>query len=158
MSTTIRPLTAEDADAVIAMNANFVAYLAALGDPDSQVQHFTKRKYLVDGFGPDPAFAGYIAEDGGIACGYLLYNKGYNVDLAHRLFFICDLWVEPSARRKGTARGLMVRCAADCRAWGGSWLEWYVYRPNQAAFDFYRRLGGKESDAVAIMSLRSDAL
>ena len=158
MSTTIRPLTAEDADTVIAMNANFVAYLAALGDPDSQVQHFTKAKYLADGFGPDPAFAGYLAADDGGACGYLLYNKGYNVDLAHRLFFICDLWVEPSARRKGTARGLMVQCAADCRAWGGSWLEWYVYRPNQAAFDFYRRLGGKESDAVAIMSLRSDAI
>ncbi len=102
MSTTIRPLTAEDADAVIAMNANFVAYLAALGDPDSQVQHFTKEKYLADGFGPDPAFAGYIAEDDGTACGYLLYNKGYNVDLAQRLFFICDLWVEPQARRKGT--------------------------------------------------------
>ena len=158
MSTTIRPLTAENADAVIAMNANFVAYLAALGDPDSQVQHFTKEKYLAAGFGPDPAFSGYIAEDGGTACGYLLYNKGYNVDLAHRLFFICDLWVEPSARRKGIARALMMQCAADCRAWGGSWLEWYVYRPNQAAFDFYRRLGGKENDAVAIMSLRSDAI
>jgi ribosomal protein S18 acetylase RimI-like enzyme len=158
MSSTIRPLTAEDADTVIAMNANFVAYLAALGDPDSQVQHFTREKYRADGFGPDPAFFGYIAEDGGTACGYLLYNKGYNVDLAHRLFFICDLWVEPSARRKGIARALMVQCAADCRAWGGSRLEWYVYRPNQAAFDFYRRLGGKENDAVAIMSLLSDAI
>jgi ribosomal protein S18 acetylase RimI-like enzyme len=158
MSVTVRPLTAGDADAVIAMNATFAAYLASLGDPDSQVQHFTKERYLADGFGPDPAFAGYIAADDGSACGYLLYNKGYNVDLAHRLFFICDLWVEPRARRKGIARTLMGRCAADCRAWGGSWLEWYVYRPNQAAFDFYRRLGGQESDAVAIMSLRSDAI
>jgi len=63
MSLTIRNLTAEDADAVIAMNAQFVAYLAAMGDPDSQTQHFTKAKYLADGFGPQPAFAGYIAED-----------------------------------------------------------------------------------------------
>ena len=158
MSATIRPLTAGDADAVVAMNANFAAYLAALGDPDSQVQHFTREKYLRDGFGPDPAFAGHIAEDGGAACGYLLYNKGYNVDIAQRLFFICDLWVEPQARRKGIARALMARCAADCRAWGGAWLEWYVYRPNRSAFDFYRRLGGTESESVAIMSLRSDAI
>jgi diamine N-acetyltransferase len=158
MAVVIRPLTKADADAVVAMNGAFAAYLAALGDPDSQVQHFTKERYLVDGFGPDPAFAGYIAEDSGVACGYLLYNKGYNVDVAQRLFFICDLWMDPGARRKGIARALMAQCAADCRAWGGSWLEWYVYRPNQAAFDFYRSLGGKESDSVAIMSIRSDAL
>src|SRR5262249_45515628 len=117
MSVAIRPLTEADAEAVIAMNGAFVAYLAALGDPDSQVQHFTRERYLVDGFGPDPAFAGFIAEESGAACGYLLYNKGYNVDLAQRLFFICDLWVDPEARRKGIARALMAQCAADCRAW-----------------------------------------
>src|SRR5213593_2402462 len=122
MSVAIRPLTASDADAVIAMNADFVAYLAAMGDPDSQAQHFTKDKYLSDGFGPDPAFAGYIAAEDGVPLGYLLYCKGYNVDVAERLFFVCDLWVDAAARRKGVARLLMARCAADCRAWGGQRL------------------------------------
>lgn len=158
MSVTIRTLTAADAEAVIAMNAAFVTYLRGLGDPDSQVQHFTRERYLADGFGPDPAFAGYIAEEDGAALGYLLYFKGYNVDIAQRLFFICDLWVQPEARRKGIARALMARCAEACRAWGGQWLEWYVYRPNKAAFDFYRRLGGRESEGLAVMSLRADSV
>ena len=158
MTVVIRPLTAVDADAVIAMNAAFVIYLREMGDPDSQAQHFTKEKYLAEGFGPDPVLAGYIAEDDGAPRGYLLYFKGYNVDLAQRLFFICDLWVQPDARGKGIARGLMVRCAADCRAWGGEWLEWYVYRPNKMAFDFYRKLGGREPDGLAVMSIRADAL
>lgn len=158
MTVAIRPLTAADADPVVAMNAAFVAYLKSLGDPDSQVQHFTRDKYLADGFGPEPAFAGYIAEEKGAAHGYLLYFKGYNVDIARRLFFVCDLWVEPAARGQGIARALMARCAADCRAWGGEWLEWYVYRPNKPAFEFYRRIGGKESDGLAVMSLRADAL
>lgn len=140
------------------MNAAFVAYLRALGDPDSLVQHFTREKYLRDGFGPEPAFAGYIAEEGGAPLGYLLYFKGYSVDIAQRLFFICDLWVEPEARGRGIARGLMARCAADCRTWGGEWLEWYVYRPNKMAFDFYRKLGGRESDGLAVMSMRADAI
>lgn len=158
MSLTVRNLIADDADAVVAMNAAFVTYLRDLGDPDSQTQHFTREKYLLDGFGPEPAFAGYIAEEDGKPLGYLLYNKGYNVDLAQRLFFICDLWVGPEARRKGVARALMQRCAADCRAWGGQWLEWYVFKPNTVAFDFYSKLGATVSDAVSIMSLRADAV
>jgi GNAT superfamily N-acetyltransferase len=154
----IRPLTEADADAVVAMNAAIVAYLRDLSDPESEVQHFTREKYLRDGFGPDPAFAGFIAEEDGAPLGYLLYCKGYNVDMAYRLFFICDLWVEPDARGKGVARGLMQSCAAECRKWGGEWLEWYVYRPNKLAFEFYRKLGATESDALAVMTLKADAL
>ncbi len=156
MTVSIRPLAAADADAVIAMNAAFVAYLRVLGDPDSQAQHFTKEKYLIDGFGPNPAFSGHIAEEESAPLGYLLYYKGYNVDIAQRLFFICDLWVDPQARRKGIARALMSRCAADCRTWGGQRLEWYVYKPNSLAFDFYRKLGGRESNGLVVMSLKSD--
>jgi GNAT superfamily N-acetyltransferase len=158
MPLTVRSLTAADADAVIAMNGEFVAYLAAMGDPDSQAQHFTREKYLADGFGADPAFAGYIAEEAGTSLGYLLYCKGYNVDVAERLFFICDLWVAGRARRKGVGRALMARCAADCRAWGGQRLEWNVYQPNKMAFDFYRRLGAEVIDGLMVMSIRSDGV
>ncbi|MBL9034455.1 MAG: GNAT family N-acetyltransferase [Rhodospirillaceae bacterium] len=158
MGFTIRNLTAADADAVIAMNAEFVAYLAAMGDPDSTEQHFTKEKYLADGFGPQPAFAGYIAEDETGPLGYLLYCSGYNVDVAERLFFICDLWVGGNARRKGVGKGLMARCAADCRAWGGQRLEWNVFKPNALAFDFYRRLGGEVIDGLLVMSLQTDQI
>ena len=158
MSLTIRNLTAADADAVIAMNAEFVAYLAAMGDPDSQAQHFTREKFLADGFGPKPAFSGYIAEVVEGPLGYLIYCSGYNVDVAERLFFICDLWVGAKARRKGVGRALMARCAADCRAWGGQRLEWNVYQPNKLAFDFYRRLGGEVIEGLVVMTLRSDAV
>jgi ribosomal protein S18 acetylase RimI-like enzyme len=158
MTVTIRSLTPADAEAVVAMHDAFMAYLGELGDPDAALKHFTVERYLADGFGPDPVFAGYIAEDGGTPAGYLLYCKGYNVDLAYRLFFICDLWVQPETRGKGIGRSLVAACAADCRKWGGEWLEWYVYRPNKMAFAFYRKLGGLESDALAVMTLKADAL
>jgi ribosomal protein S18 acetylase RimI-like enzyme len=158
MPVAIRSLAPADADAVVAMHDAFMAYLGLLGDPDAAARHFTTGKYLADGFGPDPVFAGYIAEDAGLPCGYLLYCKGYNVDLAYRLFFICDLWVEPEARGMGIGRRLVARCAADCRRWGGEWLEWYVYRPNKMALDFYRRLGATEADGLAVMTIKADAL
>ena len=158
MTITVRSLTPADADAIVGMHDAFMAYLGELGDPDAGLKHFTVERYLADGFGPDPAFAGYVAEDSGTACGYLLYCKGYNVDLAYRLFFVCDLWVQPGTRGKGIGRALVKRCAADCRTWGGEWLEWYVYRPNKMAFEFYRKLGGLESDALTVMTLKADAL
>jgi GNAT superfamily N-acetyltransferase len=158
MTVTVRPLTPADAAAIVGMHDAFMAYLGELGDPDAGVKHFTIERYLADGFGPDPVFAGHIAEDGGTPCGYLLYCKGYNVDLAYRLFFVCDLWVQPGTRGKGIGRELVKRCAADCRTWGGEWLEWYVYRPNKMAFEFYRKLGGLESDALAVMTLKAYAL
>jgi GNAT superfamily N-acetyltransferase len=158
MPVTVRALTPADAPAVVRMHDAFMAYLGALGDPDAAARRFTIERYLADGFGPDPAFAGHIAEQDGSPCGYLLYCKGYNVDLAYRLFFLCDLWVEPDARGKGIGRSLVKRCASDCRRWGGEWLEWYVYRPNKIALEFYRRLGGIESDTLAVMTIRADAL
>lgn len=158
MTVSIRPLAPADAETIVAMHDAFMAYLEELGDPDAAVKRFTTERYLEDGFGPDPAFAGYIAEEEGSPLGYLLYNKGYNVDLAYRLFFICDLWVGPDARGKGIGRRLVAACAADCREWGGEWLEWYVYRPNKMAFDFYCKLGAAESGALAVMMLPCDAL
>lgn len=158
MTVTVRPITAADADAVVGMHDAFLAYLTSLGDPDGAIKAFTREKYLADGFGPDPVFSGHIAEDDGTACGYLLYCKGYNVDLAYRLYFICDLWVQPETRGKGIGRKLVTACAAECRKWGGEWLEWYVYRPNTMAFDFYRRLGGQVFDTLSVMSIKADAL
>ena len=60
MTVNIRSLTTADADAYIRMWSNFAGYLRNLGDADEQ--GMTREKFLRDGFGADPAFAGFIAE------------------------------------------------------------------------------------------------
>lgn len=153
MSVGITRFTAEDADDIDAMCGEFVSYLRDLGDPESDIQRFTKEKYLEDGFGSDPAFSGYIARLDGKALGYLLYTKGYNIEFAIRLYYICDLWVRKDARRLGVARLLMERAKADCLAEGGHRLKWDVWLKNPTAFDFYRRIGGVEEDDLVLMKL-----
>ena len=79
----IRSATVDDAESIGRMWSQFAAHLRELGDTDPQA--FGAEAYRRDGFGPDPAFAGLVAERDGTAVGYLLYHFGYEVDQAMRV-------------------------------------------------------------------------
>lgn len=135
----IRTVAAADAESVARMWSDFARYLRDLGDTDAQA--FGAEAFLRDGFGPDPAFSGIIAERDGSAVGYLLYHFGYDVDQAMRIMYIVDLWVDPAARRSGVGRALMREAAVRCRARGGRDLTWAVFTANRLAVAFYEGLG-----------------
>ena len=152
----IRTITAADAEAVLRLWSDFARYLRELGDTDEQ--NFGVEAYLRDGFGPDPAFTGIIAERDGEAVGYLLYHFGYDSDRAMRFLYIVDLWVDPAARRGGIGRALMAEAAARCRAKGGRELSWAVFTPNRLAVTFYEALGARCYDDLQFMRIASDDL
>jgi ribosomal protein S18 acetylase RimI-like enzyme len=145
-----------DAEPVARMWSDFARYLRDLGDSDEQA--FGVEAFLRDGFGPDPAFSGIIAERDGAAAGYLLYHFGYDTDQAMRVMHIVDLWVDPAARRNGIGRALMREAAARCRAKGGHALIWSVFAPNKLAVDFYARLGGEYYTALKFMHISAAGL
>ena len=147
----IRTITAADAEPIARMWSDFARYLRELGDSDEQA--FGVEAFLRDGFGPDPAFSGIIAERGGAAAGYLLYHFGYDTDQAMRVMHIVDLWVDPAARRGGIGRALMREAAARCRAKGGRALIWSVFAPNRLAVDFYTKLGGAFYTTLSFMHI-----
>jgi ribosomal protein S18 acetylase RimI-like enzyme len=152
----IRDITPDDAEAIDRMWSDFARYLRELGDADEQ--NYNKEVFLRDGFGPDPAFAGIIAENGDAAVGYLLYHFGYDVDRGARVMHVIDLWVDPAARRQGVGRGLMCEAAARCRARGGIDLIWSVFTPNKLAVAFYQGLGAEFFDTLAFMHVPADRL
>ncbi len=137
----IRTATVADADAIGVLVREFQAYLRALGDR-TQFE-FTAETYRRDGFGPDPAFSGLVAELDGEVVGYLLYHFGYDTDRAMRVMFVIDLYVQEAKRRRGTGGALMRRAARICREAGGRELMWSVFIANKPAFQFYERLGAK---------------
>lgn len=147
----IRPLTRGDADAVADMSRRFNLYLKALGDSDPY--RFSREHYLQDGFGPDPAFGGFIAEQVDAPVGYLLHCPSYDVDFAIRQLMIIDLWVEPTARGGGIGRKLMQAAADHATKRGAQRMFWAVFRPNRLAVDFYRRLGAEDVEALDWMTL-----
>lgn len=125
---------AADAQIIGELARQFADYLRSLGDmTDFQ---FNAETYLRDGFGPNPAFAGIVAEANGEVAGYLLYHFGYDVDRALRLLHVIDLYVRPEVRGRGVGRALMDEAARLCREGGGRELCWAVYRPNILATQF----------------------
>ena len=148
MSVRVRPLAPADSPAVAALAAEFADYLRVLGDSDPH--HLTAAVIQRDGFGPRAAFAGLVAagneaETGapGLA-GYLLYHLGYDADLAARNLHVIDLYVSPAAR--------------VCRAVGGAYLFWAVFRPNRLAADFYAALGARAVPELDFMFVEPEAL
>src|SRR3954462_12501561 len=143
MTVAVRPIRREDAESIVGMQKEFGAYLISLGDHWDP--KFTEARYLEDGFGADPAFGGFIAEEAEKPLGYLLYTPTYDSDTAKRGIFVIDLWVRPWTRRLGVGRKLMQATAELTRQQGGDFLFWSVYKPNTMARQFYDKLGGKET-------------
>lgn len=152
MTVTVRSIRREDAEAVTGMTKEFGAYLISLGD--TWAENFSEARFIEDGFGADPAFGGFIAEEAGQPLGYLLHTPTYDSDLACRVLFVIDLWVRPWTRRLGVGRELMDAAADLGRQRNCGYLLWSVFKPNTLARQFYDRLGGKETAELDWMTLK----
>jgi ribosomal protein S18 acetylase RimI-like enzyme len=150
MNAMIRNATAADAEAIGKLAREFQAYLRALGDRTHF--EFTAETYRRDGFGPNAAFSGLVAECDGEVIGYLLYHFGYDTDRAMRLMHVIDLYVHASQRRRGVGEALMRAAAQICREAGGREMIWSVFVPNKLAFQFYEGLGAKRMRELECMS------
>jgi len=152
MTITIRPATAYDAVEIGQLAEQFAAYLRSLGDPTDF--KFDADTYLRDGFGPNPAFAGLVAEADDQVVGYLLYHFGYDTDQAIRIMHVVDLYVREDRRSQGVGTALMREAARVCQATGGRALLWTVYAPNKLAARFYERLGADYIEDLKLMVWR----
>jgi ribosomal protein S18 acetylase RimI-like enzyme len=156
MPITIRSARAADAQDIGRLALQFAEYLRSLGD-QTEFKMSTEA-YLRDGFGKQPAFSGFVAEDGGKVIGYLLYHLGYDSDAAARILYVVDLYVERDARRQGAGRALIEAAAKIATGAGVEEMVWSVYNLNDVAASFYERLGAERITEIFFMKLRADAL
>lgn len=135
---------------------------AALADL-SQVLGDTHRATPADlaraGWGPAPVFRAQLAETGGEVCGVTLYSPVFSTRGGSPGVFVSDLWVDPSWRRRGLARRLLVASMRDAAAvWGAAFLKLTVADANKTAQAFYRRLGFRPAEADCNMFIDAVAL
>ena len=149
----VRTATAEDATAIGSMVDEFRSYLQALGDIDACV-NFGSEQYRRDGFSPNPAFQGLIAERNGQALAYALYAFDYSTDTGSKTVFLHDLFVRSAFRGQGIGEALMQRLTEICRAAGATSMSWLVWHTNQSAIRFYEHMGAQSIDTARLMRLK----
>lgn len=139
---TVRPATAEDADAIARM-----ARALSVSD-GGRASRFSAGAFVRDGFGEHPAFSALVAERGGLATGYAVYYWGYDTDSATRGVYLADLYVDADSRRSGVGTALMKGVSRLTRDQGGRWIFWSVLKRNKAARKFYRHLAPELKDVA----------
>jgi ribosomal protein S18 acetylase RimI-like enzyme len=147
----IRQAVREDAKSVEKLEKEFSSDLRSIGI--TAESSFNAECYLRDGFGPNPAFSGLVADTGTELIGYLLYHWGYEVEDAARILYVIDLYVRRNSRRQGVGRSLMEESVNVCRELGGSQVFWSVYDSNALAFRFYEGLGASYTKDERLMNL-----
>ena len=96
---------------------------------------------LREGFGDQRRFRALVAESTGEIVGVAVYCFTFSTWTSINGLYLEDLYVDSAWRRRGIARGLMLRLARiaidnDCRR-----FQWFVLRSNDAAITFYESFG-----------------
>ena len=100
-------------------------------------------RLLRDGFGAQPRFRAYLADLDGAPVAYAIAYDTYSSFLARPTLYLEDIFVLPEARGRGLGTAIFRHLIAEARDGGYGRMEWVVLDWNQAAIDFYERLGAR---------------
>lgn len=134
----IRPARPEDGPALIAL-VRALAEFEKLPGPTEDAA----RRLLEDAFGERPRFEILLAELDGAVVAYAFFFPTYSSFRARPTLYLEDLFVHPSARRRGVARALLARLRDLAVERGCGRFEWMVLDWNRDAFALYESIGAR---------------
>lgn len=105
-------------------------------EPDAvtvSMEHFVE-----SGFGPNPVWWAFVAEEEGIIHGFALYYIRYSTWKGQRLY-LEDLLVSEAMRGKGLGKLLFERVLQETKDKNYSGMVWQVLDWNTPAIEFYKK-------------------
>jgi GNAT superfamily N-acetyltransferase len=139
-SISIRLASADDAEAIHQLLRELEQTLGAT--------HSVKRSskdILRHGFGTHPLFQALIASQAGKDVGLALFFPEFSTWKGKPGVYVQDLFVARELRGSGLGRQLMQAVYDVAREWSASYCKLSVYGDNEAALQFYHRLGFRRS-------------
>ena len=102
----------------------------------------TVQRMEVDGFGPEPVYGFFVAENEGHIVGLSLYYYRYSTWKGKRLY-LEDIIVTEAERGKGWGKLLFERTMKFAVEQNCTGMMWQVLDWNKPAIEFYKKYGAK---------------
>lgn len=137
MSFTIREGLAEDCSAVIELIKELAIFERAEQEMTLSVEELKN-----DGFGENPIYSMYVAEQKGQVIGVALYYEKYST-WKGRCVYLEDLIVTEKCRGIGAGKALFIAVIKEAKKRNSGRMEWQVLDWNEGAINFYKSLGAE---------------
>ncbi|NBA87407.1 GNAT family N-acetyltransferase [Emticicia sp. CRIBPO] len=137
MSILIREGRSEDVPAIMEL----VRELALYEKAPEEVSN-TEERMLKEGFGDNPAFGSFLAEEDGKVVGMSLYYYRYSTWKGRRLY-LEDIIVNESKRGSGIGKLLFDKTIEKAKEEDCSGMMWQVLDWNTPAIEFYKKYNAR---------------
>jgi GNAT superfamily N-acetyltransferase len=134
----VRPAVPADGPAFLAL-VRALAEFEQLPPPDEAAQ----ARLIEHAFGDPHRYELWVATIEGTVVAYAATFTTYSTFLAKPTLFLEDLFVSPTARRRGVATAVLARLEAAARERGCGRFEWMVLDWNVDAQALYRGIGAQ---------------
>ena len=104
------------------------------------LEHFTE-----SGFGANPVWWAFVAEEDGVINGFALYYIRYSTWKGQKMY-LEDIIVTEAARGRGLGALLMDALVREAKEKGFPGITWQVLNWNEPAFNFYRKYNARFDD------------
>ena len=130
---TIRRAVESDCPRLLELVKELALYEKAPEEVTVTLEHFTK-----SGFGDQPVWWAFVAEENGVVQGFALYYIRYSTWKGQRMY-LEDILVTEAMRGKGIGKLLFDRLIEEAKEKGYNGIVWQVLEWNEPAINFYKK-------------------
>ena len=140
MPAIIRRAKIEDCPRMLELVNELAVYERAPQEVTVSLTHFAE-----SGFGPNPVWWAFVAEENGIINGFALYYIRYSTWKGQKMY-LEDIIVTEAARGRGLGALLMDALIKEAKEKNFQGMTWQVLNWNEPALNFYRKYNTRFDD------------
>lgn len=133
MAITIRRAVKEDCERLLELVKELALYEKAPQEVTVTLDHF-----IESGFGANPVWWAFVAEEDGLVQGFALYYVRYSTWKGQRMY-LEDILVTEKARGKGLGKLLFDQLIVEAKERKFNGIVWQVLEWNEPAINFYKK-------------------
>ena len=137
MSVTIRRAVKEDCKPLLDLVYELAVFERAPEQVTVTLDHFEE-----SGFGANPVWWGFVAEENNLIIGFVLYYIRYSTWKGQRMY-LEDFLVTEKARGKGVGKLLFDKLIEEAKEKKFNGIVWQVLDWNEPAINFYKKYNAK---------------